>query len=209
MAEPLVSVVMATYQRPHLLLERSLPSILAQTHQNLEVIVVGDGPNPGAQAGIEELDDDRVRYTEVPKQELPKDPGSAWCVLGLDARNKGWDEASGGYIMGMDDDDEWFPYTVKLLLAQLLEMNADVAYGRSKRIAPDGSIGWHGVWPPGHFAYCEGAYIAKHDLGFRMDPECIKRGLPEDGDKIDRMVAAGVRFTFLDVLVHNYYANRQ
>ena len=183
--------------------------MLAQTHKNLEVIVVGDGPNPGAESGIARLGDERVRYTEVPKQVLPKDGGTAWCVLGLDARNHGWDLATGDYIMGLDDDDEWFPYTVKLLLSHLIETSVDVAYGRSKRIAPSGAIGWHGVWPPQHFAYCEGAYIAKHDLGFRFDPDCVKRGLPEDGDKIDRMVAAGVRFSFLDVLVHTYYANRE
>jgi glycosyltransferase involved in cell wall biosynthesis len=207
MAEPLVSVVIPTYKRPKELLERALPSVLAQTHKNLEIIVVGDGPNPGAERGIEELDDDRVQYAEVTKQVLPEDKQAAWCVLGLDARNHGYDLASGGYIMGLDDDDAWLPYTVKLLLENLIETQVDVAYGRSKAFKHDGGIQWYGRYPPEHFAYCEGAFIAKHDMGFRLDPDCVKRGLPEDGDKIDRMVAAGKMFTFVDQVVHYYYPN--
>ena len=31
------------------------------------------------------------------------------------------------------------------------------------------------------------------------------RILPEDGDKIDRMVAAGLKFAFVDRIVHYYY----
>lgn len=207
MAEPLVSVVIPTHDRLSLLMERSLPSVLRQTHQNLDIHVVSDGHTPGAFEAIERLDDNRVRYTELPKQSLPDDPGTAWCLLGLDARNHGFDTAKGVYIAGLDDDDEWMPYAVEVLLKGLQSGPYDIAYGRTKRFNPDGSIGWHGIEPPMHFAYCEGAWLAKHDLGFRLDPDCVKRGLPEDGDKIDRMVEAGIRFHFVDIIVHYYYPN--
>ena len=39
---PLVSIVINTYCRGPLLAERTLPSILAQTHQNFEIVIVGD-----------------------------------------------------------------------------------------------------------------------------------------------------------------------
>lgn len=207
MAEPLVSVVIPTYQRPQLLKNRCLPSVLNQTHTNLDIHVVGDGPNHAAKMVVEELDDDRLRYSEVPKQVLPEDPGTAWCVIGMDNRNHGYDEAFGAFIMGLDDDDEWLPDTVEVLLRALIQNDADVAYGRSEAFGHDGSKAWYGRWPPEHFAFCEGAWISKHDLGFRLDPECVKRGLPEDGDKIDRMVAAGLKFTFVDRIVHHYYPN--
>lgn len=208
MSTPLVSVVIPTHQRPRELLERSLPSVLRQTYRNLDIHVVADGPNPESQRGVEAIGDERIRYTELPKQPLPEDPGEAWCVLGLDVRNHGYDTARGEYIMGLDDDDEWLPRTVEMLLAAIVAGGYDVVYGRSKRFNKDGSIGWHGVLPTQHFAYCEGAFIAKHDLGFRLDPDCVKRGLPEDGDKIDRMVAAGLRFHLLDEIVHYYYPHR-
>jgi len=39
----LVSVVIPTYNRPQLLMTRSLPSVMAQTHEELDIHVVGDG----------------------------------------------------------------------------------------------------------------------------------------------------------------------
>ena len=44
-ANPLVSVVIPTYNRGRILVERSLASVLNQTYSNLEVIVVGDHAN--------------------------------------------------------------------------------------------------------------------------------------------------------------------
>jgi len=42
-ANPKVSVCVATYNRPRLLTERCIASVLGQTYKNLELIVVGDG----------------------------------------------------------------------------------------------------------------------------------------------------------------------
>src|SRR4051794_20404286 len=39
--DPLVSVVIPTYDRPQLLCERSISSVLAQTYRNFEIVVVG------------------------------------------------------------------------------------------------------------------------------------------------------------------------
>jgi hypothetical protein len=56
-------------------------------------------------------------------------------------------------------------------------------------------------------AFCDGAWLMRHDLGWRFDPGCISRGLPEDGDMWARMYAGGVRFAFGNQLVHHYYVN--
>lgn len=209
MSEPLVSVVIPTYNRKRLLTERALPSVLAQTHQNLDIHVVGDGTDEETCLAMAHAshDDPRIRFTNIPHQQYPDDPGQLWCVIGLNARNYGYDHAKGEYLVGLDDDDELLPQMIEKLLRVLLQYDVDVAYGRSKAFGHDGSIAWYGNWPPGHFQFCDGAWLMKHDLGYRLDPECISRGLPEDGDKIDRMVADGVRFTFLDEIVHYYYPN--
>ncbi len=49
-ADPLVSVVIPTYDNHELLRERAIPSVLAQTHQNVEIVVVGDAASerPGS-----------------------------------------------------------------------------------------------------------------------------------------------------------------
>ncbi len=55
MSEPLVSVVIPTYQRPHLI-ERSVQSALRQTFTNIEVLVVS-GSIDGARAVVDGLGD--------------------------------------------------------------------------------------------------------------------------------------------------------
>ena len=52
---PLISVVIPTYQRPNLLMNRSLPSALAQSYGNMEVVVVVDGPDPETVNALREL----------------------------------------------------------------------------------------------------------------------------------------------------------
>lgn len=60
--DPLVTVRIATYQNSKILVERTLPSILNQTYQNFEIVIVGDGITPDQEEIIEEwiapLDDD-------------------------------------------------------------------------------------------------------------------------------------------------------
>ena len=48
-AFPLISVIIPTYNRPELLLDRALSSALGQQYPNLEVLVVMDGPDPRPQ----------------------------------------------------------------------------------------------------------------------------------------------------------------
>jgi hypothetical protein len=56
-------------------------------------------------------------------------------------------------------------------------------------------------------AFCDGAQLYRNGMGFRYDPACIQRGLPEDGDLWNRMVKGGVSFSLLSQVVHHYYPN--
>ena len=47
--EPVVTVILPTHKRPELLRSRSLPAVVGQTHAKLEVLVIGDGPDPAAE----------------------------------------------------------------------------------------------------------------------------------------------------------------
>lgn len=95
--QPLVSVVIPTYNRAQLL-KRALKSVLAQTHRNLEIIVVDDASEDDIARIVVDLGDSRIRYI---RHETNKG-GSA-------ARNTGIREATGSYIAFLDDDDEWEP----------------------------------------------------------------------------------------------------
>lgn len=102
---PLVTVVLPTYRRPGLLRTRSLPAALAQTHERLEVLVIGDGPDPEAEQVVRELDDDRVRWTSLPQRHVYPDAQRHWLASSTLARNEGYRLARGGWLFDFDDDD--------------------------------------------------------------------------------------------------------
>jgi glycosyltransferase involved in cell wall biosynthesis len=101
---PLVSVVIPTLCRPELV-QRAIRGALAQTHQNLEVIVVSDGPDPET-AAILHHPDPRVRYLQLPERSGP-----------AAARNAGIQLSNGAWINLLDDDDELLPTKVAAQLA--------------------------------------------------------------------------------------------
>jgi glycosyltransferase involved in cell wall biosynthesis len=96
-SSPDVSVVIPTLNRPELA-ARAVRSVLAQTHDSLEVIVVVDGPDPGTREHLETIGDERLRVLELP--ERGKAPH---------ARNQGALAARGRWTALLDDDDEWLP----------------------------------------------------------------------------------------------------
>ena len=204
----LVSVVIPTYNRNHLLFTRSLPSVLRQTHGNLEVHIVADGMQGDELKELyDRATDHRVKVWNIQRQLYPEDPGQKWCVLGLNARNHGLDHAKGSWIAPLDDDDEWTDEHVEVLLKAAMDRGVDFAYGRSLYHWPDGRPQTAGSWPPGMGAFCDGAQLYRNGMGYRYDPECITRGLPEDGDLWNRMVAGGVSFALVDRIVHHYHVN--
>ncbi|WP_083448672.1 glycosyltransferase family 2 protein [Actinoplanes rectilineatus] len=96
-AEPDVSVIIPTRDRPHLAL-RAVRSVLAQTHAALECIVVVDGPDAATVAALAAVGDPRLRVVELPQR------GKA-----PHARNVGAHEARARWTALLDDDDEWLP----------------------------------------------------------------------------------------------------
>jgi glycosyltransferase involved in cell wall biosynthesis len=102
-----VSVVIPTCDRPELA-TRAVRSALAQTHRDLEVIVVVDGPDEATEKALAEVGDPRLRVVVLPVR------GRA-----PNARNAGARGARGRWVALLDDDDEWLPgkLAVQLSLA--------------------------------------------------------------------------------------------
>jgi len=93
----LVSVVLPTYNRAHLL-RRAVQSILNQTYQNFEVIVVDDCSSDNTENVVRSFCDERIRYIRHERNR-----GAAV------ARNTGIKAAKGEYVAFQDSDDEWLP----------------------------------------------------------------------------------------------------
>lgn len=99
-----VSAIIPTSMRPKLL-RRALDSAFAQTHADIEVIVVVDGPNEETLEMLRAEQDPRLRILHNP---TPIGPGAA--------RNAGAEIAQGDWLAFLDDDDEWLPKKLELQL---------------------------------------------------------------------------------------------
>lgn len=90
-----VSVIIPTYNRAKYI-RRALESVLAQTYQDYEIIVVDDGSMDNTREILAEFEG-KIKYI------VQKNQGSAA------ARNRGIQESKGEYIAFLDSDDIWIP----------------------------------------------------------------------------------------------------
>ena len=81
--DPLVTVCIPTYTRWRTLVERAIPSVFAQDHRNVEIIVVGDAVGPEVEQAIDDLGDPRVRFENLTiRGPYPEDRVGLWHVGG-------------------------------------------------------------------------------------------------------------------------------
>ena len=104
-AGPLVSAIVATYNRADEI-SRAIESILTQTYENLEVIVVDDGSTDGTLEVLQKFG----RRLRVLRQ---RNAGPSA------ARNRGISQARGEIISFLDSDDIWLPEKIARQVATL------------------------------------------------------------------------------------------
>jgi glycosyltransferase involved in cell wall biosynthesis len=89
---PVFSVIIPTYNREHFI-KNAIESVLKQTFQNFEIIVVDDGSSDNTRQVLASIQDDRIHY-------FYKENGERAA-----ARNFGAKKALGSYITFLDSDD--------------------------------------------------------------------------------------------------------
>lgn len=121
--ETLISLVIPVYKVEEYL-ERCINSVIAQTYQNLEIILVDDGSPDKCPRICDEYakKDNRIRV-------IHKNNGGL-----SDARNAGIDAANGMYIGFVDSDDYIHPEMYERLWKQLNEENADIVICGIERV---------------------------------------------------------------------------
>ncbi len=95
--KPKISVVIPTHNRPDRV-KRAIQSVLNQTFQDFEIIVVDDGVKERAEQAVKSFNDPRIKYIQHSKNQ----GGSV-------ARNTGIKNAQADWIAFLDDDDEFLP----------------------------------------------------------------------------------------------------
>ena len=116
MSEPLVSIVLPTYTRAHML-PHAIRSVLAQTHRNLELIIVDDKSKDDTPEVVRGFNDPRIRY--VRNDENLKLPRSL---------NRGFELARGEYVTWTSDDNLYAPRAIEQMLAVLESGDVDFVF---------------------------------------------------------------------------------
>lgn len=206
--EPLISVIISTYRNWPLLRDRSLPSLLAQTYERWEAIIVGDAAPDDARQVVESFGDERLRYVNLPyRGPYPADPREAWLVSGTTTWNTGLALARGSWIASNGDDDALRPECLASLLAHGRAQRAEVAYGYINQMEPDLIDGRQlGAFPPALGTWGLQSSLLHGGLRFMsMQPSDWLFDIPNDWSLAERMLRIGVRFSMLDERVVDYY----
>ncbi|MEA2137692.1 MAG: hypothetical protein QOG56_842 [Solirubrobacteraceae bacterium] len=111
---PLISVILNTYNRAALL-PRAVESVLAQTHDDFELVVADDGSTDRTPRVVAQFRDRRVRYVRQDNAGLPA------------ARNVGVARSSGRYVAFLDDDDEVLPGWLEAFAGMIAASGCGVA----------------------------------------------------------------------------------
>lgn len=202
-----VSVVLPTFNRANTL-GKAIQSVLSQTYENLELIVVDDGSTDNTEEVVKGFADSRLRYVCHGEN---RGAGAA--------RNTGIKIARGEYIACQDDDSEWLPEKLEKQIKAFEKALPNVGVVYSGAYAIDGEMRTY--LPHPHLTQKEG-YLHKQFLKgmFIVQPsvvirkECFKavgmydEKLPsrEDWDMWIRL-SKYYDFKFIDEpLVNTYYS---
>lgn len=197
----MISVIVTTYKRPKKL-SKAIESILNQTFQDFEIIVVNDDNKEQLK-----FDNPKIRVMNATKN------------FGNDTRpkNTGIWESKGDLIAFLDDDNTWRPDHLQALHKEL-EENPDVAlvYGdrwvtdERDRIKPQ--LGVHSDFNP--FLLMEQNYIDTSDVLVRKEALEYVGGFDERYRKyIDwnlwiRLAKAGFKFKRVPVIITDYMISK-
>ena len=101
---PLVSIIMATYNRAHTIV-RAVDSVLNQTYKNFELIIIDDGSTDNTLEILKKYNDPRIRI-------FINDTNRGVTA----AKNRGFKQIKGEWFGPFDSDDELKPYAIETLM---------------------------------------------------------------------------------------------
>lgn len=125
---PLVSVVIPTYNRMPLVIE-AIDSVIAQTYNNWELVIVDDGSTDGTAEAVRKIKDSRISINTLTHT------GDI-----SDLRNAGAEKSKGDWLAFLDSDDLWLPQKLELQMETLVKEQKRWVYGLYKYINKNGTI---------------------------------------------------------------------
>lgn len=196
--QPLVSIILCTYNRAHLV-KRAIASVLVQTYRNWELMIIDDGSADTTERVVLPMvkSDSRITYLYHANKGLAR------------SRNVGIGLAKGEYITFLDSDDEYredhLAHRVSLALKK---PSAALLYGGIEYVGPEEKQYVPDACRPGkkiHLSKCyaSGTFFARaatfkslrgfRDIPFAEDYDLIKRLRKRKG-KIVKVVEPTYRY---------------
>ena len=129
MNDELISVIVPIYNAEKFI-DKSVGSVINQTYQNLEILLIDDGSTDSSSLLCDEYakKDKRIKVFHQENKGLS-------C-----ARNKGIDNANGDYYVFIDADDEALPKMIEELYKLLKENDADISICSYEELYEDGTV---------------------------------------------------------------------
>ena len=134
---PKVSVITPTYKRAHFL-SRAIDSILSQTYDNIQVVVVDDNAEQP----------ERRKKTEETMEKYRNDPRVIFIensknLGGGLSRNMGISACDGEYVAFLDDDDEYEPPKIETQVKFMMMHDLDFCFTDLHLYSGDGKLVEH------------------------------------------------------------------
>lgn len=133
---PKIFVYTPTFNRAEILMQRALPSVLNQTYDNFEYLIVGDCCTDDTQEQLNSIKDERVRFFNIGRRNwrYPEKTQNHWLAGPAVAANTALMMVNGDWIARIDDDDVWVPDHLETMLRFAQEGNYEFVSGISKTI---------------------------------------------------------------------------
>ena len=201
---PLVSIVIPTYNHAPML-QRALATVVEQTFQNWNAIVVNNFSTDNTLEVVTAFNDPRIQCVNF------RNNG----VIGA-SRNEGIALATGKYVAFLDSDDTWFPTKLEQCV-EILESGSDLVChaeywidesGKSRLVAygPSEAATHHNLIYNGNRISTSATVVRtallKEVHGFDVSPELIST---EDYDLWIRLAAKSDKFAFISEPLGEYH----
>lgn len=126
MQKPVVTVIIPTFNSAAFIVD-SIQSVLAQSFQAFEIIVVDDASQDGTVSLVRSFQEARLSLIELPHNRGP-----------AAARNAGIHQATGRFLAFLDSDDLWHPRKLELQLQAMQAHSYEFTYTLYDIVDPGG-----------------------------------------------------------------------
>ena len=213
---PLISIYIPTFNRASILINKSLPSLLKQTYNNIEIIIIGDRCTDNTEDELKKFNDKRIKFKNISYKykPMPKHENYLWLAGEVLAANYALRKARGLWIARLDDDEEWIQNNhIQTMLEFAKEKNSEfisapnlyndeIIYGQKalsdyyltkkikvKNISSSTLIG-------GHSTFFYKSYLKL----FKYNSQCWRKkwNKVNDADLVNRLVYADVKMNYLN-----------